>query len=50
MFNLLILKFYWCKGTANFSSVQEGTFLYHSYQKVGIVMLSVFAENNINLD
>ena len=39
-----------CKGTVKKSSVQEGTFLYHSYQKVGIVMLSGFAENDFNFD
>lgn len=39
-----------CKGTAKFSSVQEGTFWCHSYQEVGIVMLSGFAEIDFNFD
>ena len=38
------------KGTAIFSFPQEGTFWCHSYQKVGIVMLSGFAENDFNFD
>jgi len=39
-----------CKGTVKFSFPQEGTFLCHSYQKVGIVMLSAFAEKDFNFD
>ena len=38
------------KGTVNFWFPQEGTFWCHSYQKVGIVMLSGFAENDFNFD
>jgi len=39
-----------CKGTANFSFPQEGTFWWDSYQKVGIGMLSHFRENHFNAD
>ena len=39
-----------CKGTAIFSFLQEGTFWCHSYQKVGIVSLSWFADNGFNTD
>ena len=39
-----------CKGTASFWFPQEGTFWCHSYQKVGIVMLSGLAEFDFNFD
>ena len=38
------------KGTAKFSSVQEGTFWCHSYQKVGIAEPSAFRNSYFNLD
>ena len=50
--NLSILSFSFagCKITVFFRVLQEGTFWCHSYQKVGIVMLSGFAENDFNFD
>ena len=42
--------FCWCKGTAKISSVQEGTFWCHSYQKVGIVKPSAFRNSYFNSD
>ena len=39
-----------CKVTAKISSVQEGTFLFHSYQKVGIEYLSAITGFGFNSD
>ena len=40
--------FSWCKGTAVFPALQEGTFWWDSYQKVGIECPCAFNKNDFN--